>query len=661
MNATFSKITRLSLLAIALFVCSVFCSATPALAKDYELTKTDIVATVNEDATMNVTQSRTFEFDGNFSLMMIPLGSSTEFTINSATLNAGGQDTTLEEVPFQTSWRKSGGAGKTCYSIDKEDGTVYVFTDSSASTQTVKLDYTYPSALKVHDDVAELYWQFVTDAWEKNSNNVSCTINVPIPQTYEHSPTDIKAWGHGNLSGKVLNVGDGRVIIEVDKIKSGNYAETRVVFPTSWLNTSVLTSSSYVAGNATDSILTEEKQFADNANALRSRSLILVGVCIALPIIFLIVTIFLFFKFGKEYVPQFKDEYWRDLPDPDYHPAVVARNERWDKKDTSDISATIMHLHVNGFIAVESVSREKAGIFKKKNVEDLLISEVQNAPAPTNAVDIATMKFLFEDVKSSAETAEGGARQVYMSDISEMGKDYAESAKFALDRWQTTLDGEVEKATLFETAGAKIAKAYKGIAGALIFIGVLIVAVSGNLLDGDGEALLYILGGFGVAVVIAILAALFSKKMNRRTHHANEVHAKTKALKKWLCEFTQLDERPALDTKVWGEFMVYATILGVADKAIEQMKIAQPSMFDDDAYATTGYLPWWFWCSTPGMHSGFNDNIGGLDALNTAFSDFTSAFSSGASGDWSSGEGFGGGFSIGGGGGFGGGGFGGAR
>ena len=149
--------------------------------------------------------------------------------------------------------------------------------------------------------------------------------------------------------------------------------------------------------------------------------------------------------------------------------------------------------------------------------------------------------------------------------------------------------------------------------------------------------------------------------MNRRTHHANEVHAKTKALEKWLCEFTQLDERPALDTKVWGEFMVYATILGVADKAIEQMKIAQPAMFDDDAYATTGYLPWWFWCSTPGMHSGFNDNIGGLDALNTAFSDFTSAFSSGASGDWSSGEGLGGGFSIGGGGGFGGGGFGGAR
>ena len=59
---------------------------------------------------MDVSQSRTFEFDGNFTLMMIPLGSDVDFSANSATLSTGSQEITLEEVPFQTAWRTSGGA-----------------------------------------------------------------------------------------------------------------------------------------------------------------------------------------------------------------------------------------------------------------------------------------------------------------------------------------------------------------------------------------------------------------------------------------------------------------------------------------------------------------------------------------------------------------------
>ena len=657
---TSTKRIALSFTATFVLLSCLFALATPAFAKDYELTKTDIVANVNADASMDVTQTRTFEFDGSFTLMGIPLGEGTIFQINSATLMVDGESITLQEVPFQTSWRSSGGPATTCYSVDVAQGSVYVFTTSNASTQTVELDYTFPEIVKVHDDVSELYYKFVGEAWERTSNAVTCTINLPVPAGASPSAEDIRAWAHGQLNGHVQNNADGVVKLNIDKVRSGEYAETRITFPSTWVDDSVKSTAAYVQGSALDSILAEEQKYADDSNAKRSQSMFLAALFIAIPILFIILTIVLFLKFGKEYKPQFTGEYWRDVPDPDYHPAVVARNERWDKNSTSDISATIMHLHVNGFITVEAASREKKGIFRTKNVEDFIITEVPNIAPPSDPIDVATMKFLFEEVHSSVETSTAGTRQIYISDISNMAERNPETAKYSLDRWQAVLDGEVFKKDLFETTGAAIASAYKGIAAVLVFITVLAIAVGGSFLGDD--VLVYFLGGSLVMFLVAIIFAIFSKTMNRRSHHANEVHAKTKALKKWLCEFTTLDERPALDTKVWGEFMVYATILGVADKAMKQMKIAQPAMFEDDYLGTTGYLPWWFWCS-PSMHgSAFGTSGGGLDALEHAFSDVGSALESASKGDWSSGSGFGGGgFSIGGGGGFGGGGFGGAR
>ena len=108
---TFIKRASLGLIATIVLFSWLGFFTTPAYAKDYSLTQTDIVANVNSDASMDVSQSRTFEFDGNFTLMMIPLGSDVDFSVNSATLSTGSQEITLEEVPFQTAWRTSGGGG----------------------------------------------------------------------------------------------------------------------------------------------------------------------------------------------------------------------------------------------------------------------------------------------------------------------------------------------------------------------------------------------------------------------------------------------------------------------------------------------------------------------------------------------------------------------
>ena len=71
--------------------------------------------------------------------------------------------------------------------------------------------------------------------------------------------------------------------------------------------------------------------------------------------------------------------------------------------------------------------------------------------------------------------------------------------------------------------------------------------------------------------------------MERRTQKGADAYAKCEALKRWLKDFSRLKERPVLDIKVWGEFLVYAYLFGIADEVIDELRDSVPEMFTEDA------------------------------------------------------------------------------
>ena len=58
-------------------------------------------------------------------------------------------------------------------------------------------------------------------------------------------------------------------------------------------------------------------------------------------------------------------------------------------------------------------------------------------------------------------------------------------------------------------------------------------------------------------------------------------------LRKFLKEFTLLDERELKEVKLWKDYMIYATLFGIADKVIKEMKQVNPAYFDMDRVAST--------------------------------------------------------------------------
>ena len=71
------------------------------------------------------------------------------------------------------------------------------------------------------------------------------------------------------------------------------------------------------------------------------------------------------------------------------------------------------------------------------------------------------------------------------------------------------------------------------------------------------------------------------KKYKNREFEVREVLG----LKKFLKEFTLLDERGVDEVKLWKDYMVYATLFGIADQVINDMKKINPEYFNMDKVA----------------------------------------------------------------------------
>ena len=139
-------------------------------------------------------------------------------------------------------------------------------------------------------------------------------------------------------------------------------------------------------------------------------------------------------------------------------------------------------------------------------------------------------------------------------------------------------------------------------------------------------------------------------KLNPLTDKGLEEAAKWKGLKRYMEDFSLLNEKEVPDLKLWEKYLVFATAFGIADKVIDQLKVKYPDLQEIDGYDYV-YMNLLY---SSALNTAFLTSLN--TAVNRAYMGGLSnqAGSNYSGGNFSSGGGFGGGFS--GGGGFGGGG-----
>lgn len=635
---------RALFVAVCLFAIAMLaCLALPshAYAKEYSIPKVDITADAQSDGSLHVVEQRTFSFDGHFTCIWWNMRSGS-FTVNSVQIGEvdDNGDVAFHDMPsvgFDISWRDEGGPGTTSYSIDTGKNTVYAFFDATDCDVVIRIDYTVKQGVTPYKDCADLYWQYIGTDWAVANENVTCTISLPVPSgAAPVIGSDVYAWGHGPLSGTLaFNDSATAVTYKVDKVSPGEYAEARVVFPRTWL-TNISSDALEATGDTAflDSILKAEEEWADAANYQRMYAQLYLLFWAIVSVLLIAWAIVMYFRHGREHKPTFREEYWRDVPNRDVHPAVIGRLWRFGKEGSEDLMATIMHLSHVGALVISKGSYQKG----KKTVEDYYITiKDEEANALGDRIDVETIKLL--------RTVSNGENPFWLGSIRDYGKAHPSKFNKAVESWQGKVTAAQNAADYFEENGKK----WQGRVIA-VAIGYPVLCIMLTFLIEN-----YIPVAF--AVVTGFVLFGLSNFMTRRTQKGLDDYMRCKALRNWLCEFSALDERPPTDVKVWGEFMVYAYIFGVAKEALAQLRKAVPSIFEeDDARMRDNgwYVPWYAMYSM--SHHGEESFASAFD---TMWSNTESVVSTALSSS-SSGGGFGGGFSGGGGGGFGGGG-GGAR
>lgn len=609
--------------------------------KSHECISDTMDAGIAEDGSLHVVDAREYKFTGTYSLtaaILDPPESGSAIVNGVSVVDADGTRSSLTEVPFNTLWRTMGGPGSGYYSYDSEKKTLYAFSNTSDATKTFVFDYTYTNAVDRYDDCSVLYWQFIPEGWDVDTNNVNATLTLPVPSGQTVSGgSNVIAYGHGDLSGSVAFNDDGTISYTIPRVKSGTFAEMRVAFPSSW--TPSVPSAKTHASSQWDSIMEEEAGWQREAQLKRIASALLLVVPLLLSVALIVASIVMFRRHGKEHKPEFQGEYWRDVPAKGVHPAVVGRIWRWNEEDPNDLIVTMMHLgnqHVVSIDAEQSVRQRK--ILGDKVETTYRLTYHEDKAAGLGRIDCKALDAMFKHFSGNTFT---------LSELQEYAKEHAEQFMDGVKRWESAVDDEVGKHRYFELEGER----YKFLM-LLISVGIAVVAAVASVFLENFAPLLGLLPG-------CVVMFAFSFFMPRRSRDAVEIHARCEALKKWFEDFTALDKAVPTDAKVWGELMVYAYLFGVSDRVAEQLSQINPDIWDDAAFASTVYwyhTPYGYAAGPTGASTGdfFHDAFDNTFASAQAAIDAATAKD--VASDMFSGGGGGGGFSGGGGGGFGGGG-----
>ena len=628
----------LAALAAALVCVAVF--AMPATARaDYAMPSVDLEATVRRDGTVYVREVRTFEFDDSVNgvFWQIPFAENQQGATSTVSVTGVAVDGTAFS---EASSASSGDDGVYTSDVISESGEeslkLKVFTPHDYDTSaTIEVDYILTGGVMAWGDTAELYWKFIGPDWGENSENVTLTVSFDEELTQATPATEktLRAWGHGQLTGNVRpDPASATVSFELPCVYAGEFAEARVAFPTAWVPAAQAQSKKRLSA-----ILSEEETWASEANAQREQArmkLLLFAVGnVALALVFAVVIAIARPK-RRNMKTQFNDEYFRDLPSDD-HPAVLATLMAKGGADVPDqaFTATLMKATDERVISLGQTTVNGKEDYEIRTTSDKIKGGVTTGKI--GQIDKAALDLFFFGMKFDASTHElRRPFRMFKRAAKRNASDYGDYYTI----YKGAVRAGVEESGFIESDGSFAFAAATVVGIAIEFAGVY------QICEADFAALNMI--AFALASLIVVVGVRLSRGFKRLTPKGREIEAKCRALKKWLEDFTRLNEAMPGDLVLWNKLMVMAVALGVSKKTLRELADAvPPAVRDRDDFASSYPVYWWCY-----PHGGLMEPTGRLASA------YGSSMRAIAASSDSSGGGFGGGFSGGGGGGVGGGG-----
>jgi uncharacterized membrane protein len=526
------------------------------LAKSFSIERIEIQAVIQPDGSMQINESRTYNFRGNFSwadyrLPLTGIGSILNFTLGD------------EQQEFTESTSEQPGT----YTRQQNDQDFYVrwFYRANNERKTFTLGYLATDVIKRYKDVAELYFKFVGSANRVRIGKVSVTIQLPENAYYP----EVRAWAHGPLWGDVL-FREGNVVLLVSPLPAGQFWEARVIFPSQW----VAEETEIINEVRLQTILQEENAWARQANEERQRALELLekkrekeseawNYAIILCLIGILVFVVIYLRYGKGFSVPYHENISSELP-ADEPPAITSIIFFNKQVYGSAMTATIFDLARRGYLSIDQTSLPEKKWWGTRPAHFALVkTSPKQSGKPLLDYESNLLEFIFDDL------GQGNARM----DFKTLSKNRSKMQSW-FRKWKDLVKAHVDDVPYYEKSSKR---------GTLYSVILSLLVIAGGIL------ILLFLGTPGILAIVcgSILFGL-SFTVLKYTRDIKLRRLKLSALKKYLKKYYFLQDsgqnqwRQNIDS-----YLIYGMALGLGKRDIEKIIGTVPENQQQ------AYFPWY--------------------------------------------------------------------
>lgn len=435
------------------------------------------------------------------------------------------------------------GSGRGNYTVTEDDELykIKLYYPLRNEREYFAVRYVLPQGVAVYKDTAQFNRKMVGENWEKSIRNVQVTVELPE----EISKEKIYAFGHGPLTGDVEILNGKEIRYTLQNYYPGEFLETNILFPKELVSG---VNKKYIKNkNAFNEIMKMEKNLAEEANKEREKAARIMGLkwaafgVMACWVIF--TGTFIYLKNGRRYkVKAPYGEYFRELPD-DYTPAVAGAVVSRTAIKPEHLFATVMDL-------------------VRKDFLELIEEGNQTILRRTEERDFSSLKDYEKYVLDWYINDMGDGMEVVMEDVEKYISGNRNAKRF-YSKYQVWYKGVAEDLKNLGIVKAKTKKIpmFLGIfTGFLMFPGGVFMAQ----FFGEPKFMIFTFG--------AVPFIIFSGSKKKLSLEAEEAFARWSAFKKFLIDYSNLEEAKTASIHIWEHYFVYAAALGVAEKVAKGYK-----------------------------------------------------------------------------------------
>ena len=482
------------------------------------------------------------------------------------------------------------------------------------------ISYVLKNVIVMHEDVAELYWNFITPNDYDDIANVKVHVNLPGRDNSDN----FRIWAHGDLAGEISkNEDNNMAIASINYMEASSLLDIRLTFDKDLISNT--TNIKYDYNINLDDIIEVEEQRANAANELRDklkrRRNIIITLTYLIYIGGIILGIYFYFKYGKNPKKTYFSKYNREFID-DYNVEVV--DYLMNRKITPNaMSASIMNLIYKKNILVEEILGNKDKDYK------FILNNINNI----NESEDLLIKFLFDKIGNTNEKQE---KSFKLSDLKKYAKGTKTCSSFinSYTKWQENVLNISKQEEFY------VISSTPKIGGVLVMFICLLFTVYASSLSVD-YFLTYLLPVFGI--IFLIYSILLIKKTPKGMEH----YTKWVAFKNFLDDFGSFELKELPEVVLWERYLVYATVFGLAKKVQKVMNVKINEIDISNGYYIPSYLYFDIGNTISYSVSNAVSSAYQRQAANYANTHSSSSSGGGFGGGFSSGGGFGGGGSSG--------------